>query len=239
VLNCEAALFALEHAEVFAAQAAELREQRSADRGPARHARREKWDSEANMVLLRVQDAARTFEGMRERKVLVKNVSTMHPLLANCLRLTVGTAADNATCWRHSRHPMTSSALVPPHPPTARPKSAATPPRRASPCASTSTAPGASLHTGIGFFDHMLDQIARHGLIDLEVHATATCTSTATTRWRTWASPWARPSRGRGRQEGHPPLRPRLRAAGRGAVARGGRFSGRPAWCWTSRSPAA
>jgi len=29
----------------------------------------------------------------------------------------------------------------------------------------------ASLHTGIGFFDHMLDQIARHGLIDLEIHA--------------------------------------------------------------------
>lgn len=28
----------------------------------------------------------------------------------------------------------------------------------------------ANLHTGIGFFDHMLDQIARHGLIDLDVH---------------------------------------------------------------------
>ena len=28
-----------------------------------------------------------------------------------------------------------------------------------------------SLHTGIGFFDHMLEQIARHGLIDMEVHA--------------------------------------------------------------------
>lgn len=27
------------------------------------------------------------------------------------------------------------------------------------------------LHTGIGFFDHMLEQIARHGLIDLEVEA--------------------------------------------------------------------
>ena len=54
------------------------------------------WESEANMVLVRVPDAARTFAGLRERKVLIKNVSTMHPLLANCLRLTVGTAADNA-----------------------------------------------------------------------------------------------------------------------------------------------
>lgn len=29
----------------------------------------------------------------------------------------------------------------------------------------------ANLSTGIGFFDHMLDQIARHGLVDLEIAA--------------------------------------------------------------------
>jgi imidazoleglycerol-phosphate dehydratase len=29
----------------------------------------------------------------------------------------------------------------------------------------------AKLATGIGFFDHMLDQLARHGLIDLEIEA--------------------------------------------------------------------
>jgi histidinol-phosphate aminotransferase len=98
VLNCEAALFALEHADVFAAQAAELRAQRDplVTRLRALPGVERVWDSEANMVLVRVQDAAKTFAGMRERKVLIKNVSTMHPLLAQCLRLTVGTADENA-----------------------------------------------------------------------------------------------------------------------------------------------
>lgn len=32
---------------------------------------------------------------MRERGVLIKDASRMHPLLANCLRLTVGAPAEN------------------------------------------------------------------------------------------------------------------------------------------------
>ena len=98
VLNCEAALFALEHADVFAAQAAELVSQRTLLIAALRQMPgiEKCWDSEANMVLVRVADSARAYEGMKARKVLVKNVSTMHPLLANCLRLTVGNAEDNA-----------------------------------------------------------------------------------------------------------------------------------------------
>ena len=98
VLNCEAALFAFENAPVFADQATELRAQRSLLIDALRQMPgiEKCWDSEANMVLIRVADSAKAYEGMKNRKVLVKNVSTMHPLLANCLRLTVGNADDNA-----------------------------------------------------------------------------------------------------------------------------------------------
>jgi histidinol-phosphate aminotransferase len=99
-LNCECALFALEHAEVFAEQAAHVRAQRervlhALRLMPAVHA----WNSDANMILARFAGAAtrarEVFDGLRERGVLVKNVSLMHPLLANCLRMTVGTEEEN------------------------------------------------------------------------------------------------------------------------------------------------
>jgi histidinol-phosphate aminotransferase len=96
VLNTECALFALEHAEVFAAQAQDLRQERTrllqaltALPGV------QPFPSEANMILARVPDAAKTFDGLKVQGVLIKNISKMHPLLANCLRLTVGTAAEN------------------------------------------------------------------------------------------------------------------------------------------------
>ena len=96
VLNAEAALFALEHAAVYEAQAADLRAQRDAlMQALAALPGVQVWPSDANMVLVRVTDAQAAFDGMKRRGVLVKNVSKMHPLLARCLRLTVGTADEN------------------------------------------------------------------------------------------------------------------------------------------------
>ena len=96
VLNCECALFALENKDVFAAQARDLIAQRAMlldilGKIPGLKC----WTSDANMILVRVADSAKTFEAMKAQGVLIKNVSKMHPLLANCLRLTVGTADEN------------------------------------------------------------------------------------------------------------------------------------------------
>jgi histidinol-phosphate aminotransferase len=96
VLNAEATLFALEHADEFARQAATLREERGRlQRALADMPGVTPFPSEANMILVRVPDSKRSFEGMKARGVLVKNIAGLHPLLANCLRLTVGTPPEN------------------------------------------------------------------------------------------------------------------------------------------------
>jgi histidinol-phosphate aminotransferase len=96
VLNCEAALFALEHVDEYARQAATIRAERAklaAAIGALPGVRA--FPSEANMILVRVPDAKRVFDGMKARGVLVKNVSGLHPLLANCIRITIGTPEEN------------------------------------------------------------------------------------------------------------------------------------------------
>jgi histidinol-phosphate aminotransferase len=90
VLNCECALFALEHADVFAEQALQIRQELALLPGV------QVFPSQANMLLVRMPDATKCFEGMKTKGILVKNVSKMHSLLHNCLRLTVGTPTENA-----------------------------------------------------------------------------------------------------------------------------------------------
>ena len=95
-LNAEATLFALAHADEFAHQADVLRAERSTllrlltDLPGV-----QPFPSEANMMLVRVPDSKRCFDGMKARGVLVKNIAGLHPLLVNCLRLTVGTPEEN------------------------------------------------------------------------------------------------------------------------------------------------
>ena len=99
VLNAEAALFALEHAVEYERQAGLIRAERArVMQALARHPGLRVFDSHANMVLVRMPeavDAARVFAGIKARKVLIKNVSGLHPLLAGCLRITIGTAEEN------------------------------------------------------------------------------------------------------------------------------------------------
>jgi len=96
VLNAEAALFALDHAEVYAAQAAVLRAERERVFAALQALPGVRpWPSQGNMILARVADAGATFAALKARGVLIKNVSAAHPLLANCLRITIGTPDEN------------------------------------------------------------------------------------------------------------------------------------------------
>ena len=96
VLNAEATLFALEHADEYARQAAVLRSERARLQSAlAAMPGVTAFPSEANMILVRVADSQRTFEAMKSCGVLVKHIAGLHPLLANCLRLTVGGPTEN------------------------------------------------------------------------------------------------------------------------------------------------
>ncbi|WP_244807662.1 MULTISPECIES: histidinol-phosphate transaminase [Caballeronia] len=97
VLTQATADFLLDHLDVLDAQAAELRAQRTKlAREVAALPGMTVFPSAGNFLLVRVPDAAVAFETLLTSRVLVKNVGKMHPLLANCVRLTVGSAEENA-----------------------------------------------------------------------------------------------------------------------------------------------
>ncbi len=97
VLNCEAALFALSHEDEYRRQAAAIRAERERIQSALRQIPGiQPFPSEANMILVRVPDSKAAFEGMKSRGVLVKHLAGLHPLLANCLRITVGAPQENA-----------------------------------------------------------------------------------------------------------------------------------------------
>lgn len=57
------------------------------------------FPTDANFILFRMtplNNAGEVFQGLKNRGVLIKNLDGSHPLLKNCLRVTVGTPGENA-----------------------------------------------------------------------------------------------------------------------------------------------
>lgn len=54
------------------------------------------YPSEANFLLFRVANATAVFDGLKQRGVLIKNLNGGHPMLRDCLRVTVGTEDEDA-----------------------------------------------------------------------------------------------------------------------------------------------
>ena len=53
------------------------------------------FPSDANFILFRVSKASQVFSELKKRNILIKNLDGSHPLLKNCLRVTIGTPDEN------------------------------------------------------------------------------------------------------------------------------------------------
>ena len=86
----------LRHDTLLAEQAAAIRRERARMATALAAIRRVTvFPSHANFLLVRVPDAPRWFAALKDVGILVKNVDGWHPLLADCLRITIGTPAEN------------------------------------------------------------------------------------------------------------------------------------------------
>ncbi|MEX0731530.1 MAG: histidinol-phosphate transaminase [Aquisalimonadaceae bacterium] len=100
VLTQASASFALEHVDLLNQQTAQIRADRDhlqvileQVQGVAKV-----WPSVANFITFRVGtgQAGRVHEALREQGVLIKQLDGAHSMLKDCLRVTVGTADENA-----------------------------------------------------------------------------------------------------------------------------------------------
>ena len=92
-----AAEFALDHLDVLNAQAAAINAARDAlaiDLAAVPGI--DVFPSAANFLLIRVPNSDDAYAKLVASKVLIKNMGKMHPVLANCLRITVSTPEENS-----------------------------------------------------------------------------------------------------------------------------------------------
>jgi histidinol-phosphate aminotransferase len=88
--------FALQHYEVLLEQTAQIKIDREMVFEVLSSLKNVKvYPSEANFILFRVENAILVFNALKDHKILIKNLHGSHPLLENCLRVTIGTPEEN------------------------------------------------------------------------------------------------------------------------------------------------
>lgn len=98
VLTQATAEFALKHFDVLQNQTETIRNERARLYQELNQLQSlTLWPSEANFVLFRTEQgrARELHQGLREKGVLIKCLDGAHPMLKDCLRVTVGTAEEN------------------------------------------------------------------------------------------------------------------------------------------------
>ena len=97
VLTQLTALFALEHYDMLVGQAEDIKKQRTYLASELNAINGIKvYESQANFILVKTgQDARAIFEKLKQQGILIKCLSGSHPLLENCLRITVSNEEEN------------------------------------------------------------------------------------------------------------------------------------------------
>lgn len=86
----------LQHRDVLLQQAAAIKTERTVLSARLAAIKGiESFPTDANFILFRVGEAGYVFEKLKQRGVLIKNLDGTHPLLKNCLRVTVGKPDEN------------------------------------------------------------------------------------------------------------------------------------------------